>query len=87
MGMIIELISIGISTPVSAKFTAIDITGSDGKVYEYDYGNLKTSTVQYVLDPTSVSDKLYNDFTTRKTTLSAFYDDVKQAYIDANIVK
>jgi hypothetical protein len=81
------LIISAINTSVSAKTTSIDVTGTDGKVYEYQFDALKTSSVSYMLNGATDSNaKLYNDFVTRKVSVNAYYDDVKSAYVDSATV-
>lgn len=81
------LIAVAITTPVSAKTTALVVTGTDSKTYEYNYSALKTSAMDYTINGSSDSGaKLYEDFLSRKSSISAFYDDSKSAYIDASVV-
>lgn len=85
---IAALISIMISMPVYAKATAIDITGADGKIYEYQYEALKDSAVSTVVNGSSdISSKLYGDFAERRVKIKAYYDDTKNAYVDAKVVE
>lgn len=84
---IIGLISVELSKSVSAKVSAIVVTRTDGKVYEYDYSKLKTSAVAAALNSSSPEANLYNDFLSRKTTIKAYYDDVKNGYVDAAVVR
>jgi hypothetical protein len=87
MAAVSGLIAVALTTPVSAKTTALVVTGTDSKVYEYNYEALKTSAVDYAMSGANDSGaKLYNDFITRKSSISAFYDDSKTAYVDANVV-
>ncbi|AKN32152.1 hypothetical protein Ccar_15305 [Clostridium carboxidivorans P7] len=73
------------SSNVFAKASAIDVIGTDGKVYEYNYSDLKTSAMAYELNGAGdLGGKLYNDFLTRKSAISAYYDDVRKSYVDFN---
>lgn len=88
MAAVSVLIATALTTPVSAKTTAIVVTGTDSKTYEYNYEALKSSAVDYTVNGSSDSGaKLYSDFLSRKSSLSAYYDDVKASYIDANVIK
>jgi uncharacterized repeat protein (TIGR02059 family) len=81
------LIVAAVTTPVSAKTTALSVTGKDSNAYQYDFTALKASAVSAILNgATDPGAKLYEDFLTRKSTISAYYDDVKAAYIDASVV-
>jgi hypothetical protein len=74
-------------TLVHAKASAIDVIGTDGEVYEYNYDALKTSAVDYTIDgSTNLGAKLYSDFLTRKSSIRAFYDDTRNAYVDFSTV-
>lgn len=84
------LLAAAIVTPVSAKTTALGVTGKDTKSYEYNFDALKASATSYILGGSSYTApgaQLYADFMTRKATISAYYDDVKAAYVDAAVVQ
>jgi ribosomal protein S8E len=84
---VLGLILTAVSSPVLAKPSAIDINAKDGKVYEYQLQNLKDSAVAEILNGTSDSGaKLYNDFVQRKVSTKAYYDDVRKAYIDFDLI-
>ena len=89
MAAVSGLIAVAVTTtPVSAKTTTIVVNGTDSKVYEYNYEALKTSAIDYALSGSSDSGaKLFSDFLTRKSSINAYYDDVKASYIDASTVK
>jgi hypothetical protein len=79
--------SVLFSSNVFAKASAIEVNGKDGKIYQYDYSTLKTSAVAYALNGANNSGaKLYYDFLTRKSSIKAFYDDVRKAFVDFNTV-
>ncbi|AKN31886.1 hypothetical protein Ccar_13860 [Clostridium carboxidivorans P7] len=75
------------TTVVKAKPVAISIDAEDNKTYEYQYQALRDSALAEVLngkdDPQS---KLYIDFVKRKKSIKAYYDDVRKAYISADII-
>jgi hypothetical protein len=79
------LIVAAVSTPVSAKTTALVVNGKDGKTYEYNFDALKASAVQSALQ-NQTGAALYSDFMTRNNGMKAYYDDVKTAYVDATAV-
>lgn len=81
------LIVSAVSTPVFAQSTAIVVNGKDSKAYEYNYSDLKTSAVAAIVGGTTdPGAKLYNDFLNRKSSIKAYYDDVKKSYIDFSVV-
>ncbi|MBV7273908.1 Ig-like domain-containing protein [Clostridium sp. PL3] len=81
------LIAAAVTTPVSAKTTALAVNGNDTKSYEYNFTALKTSAASYVLNGASdPGAALYNDFLSRKVSMKGYYDDVKAAYVDASVV-
>lgn len=76
-----------INSTAFAKTTAIAVTSSDGKVYEYQYDALKTSAISQQLHGSNDSGaKLYNDFLQRKTTVKAYFDNVRKSYVDFNTI-
>ncbi|MBV7274746.1 cell surface protein [Clostridium sp. PL3] len=76
-----------VNSTVFAKATAIAVNSNDGKVYEYQYDALKTSATAQVIKGSSDPDaKLYNDFIQRKTSIKAFYDDVKKSHVDFDAI-
>jgi hypothetical protein len=79
------LIIAAVSTPVSAKTTALAVGSTDTKTYEYNYDALKASAIQSALGNQSGA-ALYNDFMTRNNGIKAFYDDVKKAYVSSDDV-
>lgn len=73
------LIVAAVSTPASAKATAIDINDKAGKQFEYQYQDLKDSASASI---TGVGDAtLYNDFFSRKASLAGYYDNVTKGHV------
>jgi Leucine-rich repeat (LRR) protein len=81
----ILVISLLPATSVAAKASAIVINGKDGKVYEYNYFNLKASAVEAKLGDTT-GGALYNDFISRKDSVKAYFDDTRQVYVNSDTV-
>lgn len=79
------LIVAAISTPVSAKTTALVVNTNDSKTLEYNFNDLKASAVQAALGNQSGA-TLYNHFIANKVGIKDYYDDVKKAYVDADVV-
>lgn len=70
------LIASAISTPVSAKMASVVLKDSSGKLYEYNYQQLKESFTN--------GTALWDDFTTLKNsgaTVLSYYDDVQNSYV------
>lgn len=81
------LIAASVSSTVFAKASAIAVNSKDGKVYEYQYDALKASAIAQMSRGVTDSDaKLYNDFLQRKTSVKAYYDDVRKSYVDSDVV-
>jgi hypothetical protein len=76
-----------INSTVFAKATKIAINSNDGKVYVYQYDVLKASAVSQLLNGTTdPGAKLYNDFLQRKTSVRAYYDDVRNSYVEFDTI-
>lgn len=82
---ITALTLLGISTSVSAKASAIIVKDTNGKAYEYNYTDLKTSAVSAAIGDTTGA-KLYEDFLSRKSSIQAYYDNVQKSYVNFSIV-
>ena len=68
-----------VNSTAFAKATTIAVNSNDGKIYEYQYDELKASAVsQITKGSTDPGAKLYNDFLQRKTSIRGYYDDVKK---------
>lgn len=81
------LMAVSVNSTVFAKASTIAVNSKDGKVYEYQYDALKTSAVSQInAGSTDPGAKLYNDFLQRKTTIRAFYDDVRKSYVDFDTI-
>lgn len=85
MTAVAGLLAVAVTTPVSAAASAIAVNGTDAKLYEYSYADLKASAVAAVTNDTTGA-KLYNDFLSRKASIKAYYDDVQKSYVDFSVV-
>lgn len=87
LGILVTAITVSLlsTSIVSAKASAIVITGKDGKSYEYNYTDLKSSATADALGDT-VNGALYENFIQNKASIAAYYDDVRNVYISSSVV-
>lgn len=77
-----------VSSTAKAKPAAIDVSAEDNKVYEYQYQALKESALASILYGNDVPvAKLYIDFSQRKKSILAYYDDVRKVYISFDTIR
>lgn len=71
-------------TVAHAKASAIVVATQDGS-YEYSYADLKTSAVASITGDTTNA-ALYNHFLANKTSITAYFDDVRNVYVPMSAV-
>lgn len=72
-------------TVAHAKASAIIVATKDGSTYEYSYTDLKTSAVASITGDTANA-ALYNHFLLNKTSITAYFDDVRNVYVPMSAV-
>lgn len=72
-------------TVAHAKASAIIVATQDGSTYEYSYADLKTSAVASITGDTTNA-ALYNHFLANKTSITAYFDDVRNVYVPMSAV-
>jgi hypothetical protein len=81
------LLVAAVNSTAFAKAATIAVNSKDGKVYEYQYDALKSSAVaELSKGTTDPGAKLYNDFLQRKTSVKAYYDDVRKSYVSFDTI-
>jgi hypothetical protein len=81
------LLVAAVNSTAFAKAATIAVNSKDGKVYEYQYDALKSSAVAQLNNGSTDPDaKLYNDFLQRKTSVRAYYDDVRKSYVEFDTI-
>lgn len=73
------------TTVAHAKASSIVVLTKDNSYYEYNYADLKASAVSKALGNTANA-ALYEHFLLNKTSIQAFFDDLRNVYVSSSVV-